>query len=72
MPGERIVVAPLHRRHFLYVGDTEPRKNLGVLLAAYELYRAGSREPLELVVAGSVDARARRPGGAPARPDGAG
>jgi glycosyltransferase involved in cell wall biosynthesis len=70
--GERIVVAPLGpgqeldpaapvslaRRHFLYVGDAEPRKNLGVLLAAYELYRGRAEDPIELVLAGSVDARA--------------
>ena len=80
--GERIVVAqlgpgqelepapraPLMRSHFLYVGDMEPRKNLGVLLAAYERYRCRAEEPLELVLAGAVDARApgvrvvRRPG----------
>ncbi len=69
--GERIVVAPLGpgqelpqslahgvpRRHFLYVGDSEPRKNLGVLMAAYSRYRARVKDPVELVLAGSVDAR---------------
>ena len=72
VPGERIVIAPLgpgqdlklagpepaRRRHFLYVGDMEPRKNLGVLLAAYELYRSRAGDPLELVLAGSVDVAA--------------
>ena len=66
----RIVVAPHgpgqapppergEARHFLYVGDAEPRKNLGRLLAAYERYRErAAGEPLELVLAG----RARGPG----------
>ncbi len=55
---ERAAPPPAERRHFLYVGDTEPRKNLGVLLAAYERYRARVADPLELVLAGSVQARA--------------
>lgn len=57
-PGQPLVVpergAPTH---FLYVGDGEPRKDLGTLLAAYEAYRAGAEtEPLGLVVAGSATA----------------
>jgi glycosyltransferase involved in cell wall biosynthesis len=71
VPAERIVVAPLgrgqdlpsvapgagRRQHFLYVGDAEPRKNLPVLLSAYQLYRAASPgSALELVLAGSADA----------------
>jgi glycosyltransferase involved in cell wall biosynthesis len=47
-------------RHFLYVGDDEPRKNLGLLLAAYARYRAqleaASRAPLPLVLAGRARA----------------
>jgi glycosyltransferase involved in cell wall biosynthesis len=48
--------------HLLYVGDDEPRKNLGLLLAAYRLYRedtvhAGA-EPLPLVLAGTARAEA--------------
>jgi glycosyltransferase involved in cell wall biosynthesis len=66
VPAERIVVAPLgpgqelpavaprDATHFLYVGDAEPRKNLGTLLKAYELYRRRSSAPLELVLAGSA------------------
>lgn len=53
-------------RHFLYVGDDEPRKDLAALLRAYAEYRAGAGgwgEPLELVLAGASAARAR--GGAP-------
>jgi alpha-1,3-rhamnosyl/mannosyltransferase len=69
VPEERIVVAkhgPGQRlpslaraeppEHFLYVGDAEPRKNLGTLLAAYAAYRGLVSEPLELVIAGGADA----------------
>jgi glycosyltransferase involved in cell wall biosynthesis len=69
VPAERLVVAPLgpgqelprtdglaEPRHFLYVGDAEPRKNLGVLLDAYAAYRKRAERPLELVLAGSADA----------------
>jgi glycosyltransferase involved in cell wall biosynthesis len=67
---ERIVVAPhgpgqelppVARRapkHFLYVGDDEPRKNLATLLAAYRSYRETARKPLELVLAGSAASEA--------------
>ncbi len=67
VPAERIVVAPLgpgqalaaaerpaEPAHFLYVGDAEPRKNLGVLLSAYRLYRERAARPLELVLAGAA------------------
>ncbi len=68
VPAERIVVAPLgpgqalapsvsarpQPAHFLYVGDEEPRKNLGVLLDAYRLYRGATPDPLELILAGSA------------------
>jgi glycosyltransferase involved in cell wall biosynthesis len=69
VPADRVVVAPLGPgqelrvdqsgaapRHFLYVGDGEPRKNLPVLLAAYGSYRQQVANPLELVVAGSASA----------------
>lgn len=48
--------------HLLYVGDDEPRKNLGLLLAAYRLYRERAADeadgpgPLPLVLAGSARA----------------
>jgi glycosyltransferase involved in cell wall biosynthesis len=42
--------------YFLYVGDDEPRKNLGGLLAAYRLYRENVALPLDLVLAGSASA----------------
>jgi glycosyltransferase involved in cell wall biosynthesis len=75
VPRERIVVAlhgpgqpvaaadgsgpPGIAGHFLYVGDGEPRKDLGTLLAAYARYRAGAgHTPLPLVVAGSADVTA--------------
>jgi glycosyltransferase involved in cell wall biosynthesis len=69
VPAARIVVAHLgpgqdlasgqparqaQPRHFLYVGDDEPRKNLRVLLAAYGIYRRDATEPLDLVLAGSA------------------
>jgi glycosyltransferase involved in cell wall biosynthesis len=64
-PGQTLV--PLSRRpakHFLYVGDDEPRKDLGTLLDAYGRYqgadRAGPR--LELVLAGAAARRAQSPG----------
>jgi glycosyltransferase involved in cell wall biosynthesis len=67
LPTERIVVAPhgpgqlgqavaAPRRHFLYVGDDEPRKNLRTLLLAYALYRQSTDSPAPLVLAGSVQA----------------
>jgi len=46
------------RPFFLYVGDAEPRKNLGVLLEAYALYRSRAIDPLTLVLAGSAAAAA--------------
>jgi alpha-1,3-rhamnosyl/mannosyltransferase len=51
-PGQAPPMQRGRPRHFLYVGDAEPRKNLGRLLAAYGLYRAAAAEPLELVIAG--------------------
>jgi glycosyltransferase involved in cell wall biosynthesis len=48
--------------YFLYVGDEEPRKNLGCLLDAYASYRASAADPVELVLAGSVSASAAVPG----------
>ena len=80
VPSERIVVArhgpgqePEARRrraavprHFLYVGDDEPRKNLGLLLGGYARYRSALRAaratgqeppaPLPLVLAGTASA----------------
>jgi glycosyltransferase involved in cell wall biosynthesis len=68
--SEKIVIArhgpgqPLPRTagrrltHFLYLGDAEPRKNLGTLLDAYRRYREQVPAPLELVLAGSAGADA--------------
>ena len=71
VPPERIVVAregpgqqlpimrgdpPTSPTHFLYVGDQEPRKDLGMLLDAYRSYRSQTDSPLELVLAGSAAA----------------
>jgi glycosyltransferase involved in cell wall biosynthesis len=57
-PGQALPVAERGApQHFLYVGDDEPRKDLGTLLAAYASYRGASEaDPLELVVAGSATA----------------
>jgi glycosyltransferase involved in cell wall biosynthesis len=50
-----------YARHFLYVGDDEPRKNLALLLDAYERYRAAAGpRALQLVLAGR--AHGDRPG----------
>ena len=70
---ERVVVAPYgpgqelevrergEPRHFLYVGDAEPRKDLPTLLAAHARYAAAAgRGALPLVLAGS--ATAHQPG----------
>jgi glycosyltransferase involved in cell wall biosynthesis len=62
-PGQALPPAGrrFERRHFLYVGDDEPRKNLAALLAGYTRYRAGAADDAApLVLAGS--ARARAPG----------
>jgi glycosyltransferase involved in cell wall biosynthesis len=67
VPAERIVVAPHGpgqepagprgagaAEHFLYVGDDERRKNVGLLLDAYRRYRSDVADPLPLVLAGNV------------------
>jgi alpha-1,3-rhamnosyl/mannosyltransferase len=61
-PGQELPLVPRDRpvEHFLYVGDNEPRKNVGALLAAYARYRAQDSEPLALVLAGGAGV-----GGAP-------
>jgi glycosyltransferase involved in cell wall biosynthesis len=62
-PGHELPLpaAPTAARHFLYVGDAEPRKNLGLLLEGYRLYRAESgTRALPLVLAGT--ARSADPG----------
>jgi glycosyltransferase involved in cell wall biosynthesis len=57
-PGQPLSAPERERRHLLYVGDQEPRKNLSALLEAYGIYREGSEEPLPLVLAGAAAARA--------------
>jgi glycosyltransferase involved in cell wall biosynthesis len=56
-PGEAID-PPLPRadppRHFLYIGDAEPRKDLPTLLAAHRAYAERTSDPLPLVLAGSA------------------
>lgn len=55
-PGQALDVRRGAPRHFLYVGDAEPRKDLPTLLAAHARYRAAARDPLPLVLAGSATA----------------
>jgi glycosyltransferase involved in cell wall biosynthesis len=59
-PGQELPeVAAREPTHFLYVGDDEPRKNLGLLFEAYRRYREQREDALPLVVAGSIDASPR-------------
>jgi glycosyltransferase involved in cell wall biosynthesis len=53
-PGQAITTPHRAREYLLYVGDSEPRKNVQVLLAAYRAYREQVDRPLELVLAGSA------------------
>jgi alpha-1,3-rhamnosyl/mannosyltransferase len=74
-PGQAIEPAPARTdppTHFLYVGDDEPRKDLGLLLSAYARHRAmtGGPAALPLVLAGSVPDPGR-PGVRTERPDAA-
>ncbi len=51
--GELAGAPPAAPRHFLYVGDDEPRKNLGLLLGAHARYRTAiGAGALDLVLAG--------------------
>ena len=59
-PGQELRVERAEPRHFLYVGDGEPRKDLPTLLAAHARYAATTPDPLPLVLAGS--ATAHQPG----------
>ena len=71
---ERVVVAPHgpgqalpgasgngngRPRHFLYVGDDEPRKRVPALLEAHRRYAAERDDPLPLVLAGRAAEHAR-------------
>ena len=59
-PGQELRVRRAAQpEHFLYVGDDEPRKNLGLLLEAYARYRAGAgAQALPLVLAARATAHA--------------
>ena len=46
--------APNEPRHFLYVGDDEPRKRVPALLQAHRRYAAGREDALPLVLAGAA------------------
>jgi glycosyltransferase involved in cell wall biosynthesis len=52
-PGQEPQVKPVAPRHFLYVGDDEPRKNVALLVHAYARYRSQAGPlALGLVLAG--------------------
>lgn len=55
-PGQELPPSsvPDEPEHFLYVGDAEPRKNLGTMLEGYRRYRDAVDRPLPLILAGSV------------------
>lgn len=54
-PGQELTVGERGEpRHFLYVGDAEPRKDLPTLLAAHARYRSTAKDPLPLVLAGTA------------------
>ncbi|HET9888413.1 MAG TPA: glycosyltransferase family 1 protein, partial [bacterium] len=44
----------LERPYILFVGNLEPRKNLGGLVRAFRIMRQDEKEPLDLVVAGQI------------------
>jgi glycosyltransferase involved in cell wall biosynthesis len=43
----------VERAHFLYVGDGQERKKVGLLLEAYACYRASVEKPAKLLIAGT-------------------
>lgn len=53
---------PAERSHLLYVGDSQERKNVDLLLEAYALLRRAAAEPPELVLAGAAAGLAGSPG----------
>lgn len=61
-PGQALPVAVaeagVEPRHFLYVGDDEPRKRVPALLAAHRRYASDRNDPLPLVLAGTAAERA--------------
>jgi glycosyltransferase involved in cell wall biosynthesis len=59
-PGQALPVSGEARepRHFLYVGDDEPRKRVPALLDAHRRYAAGREDPLPLILAGAAAGRA--------------
>lgn len=60
-PGQALPLAlaeGAEPRHFLYVGDDEPRKRVPVLLEAHRRYAADRADALPLVLAGTAAERA--------------
>jgi glycosyltransferase involved in cell wall biosynthesis len=70
-PGQQLAVTRTDApEHFLYIGDDEPRKNLGLLLDAYARYRAAAGPgALALVLAGRAANRGRPGVRSEPRPD---
>ena len=58
MPADRDGAHGAEPRHFLYVGDDEPRKRVPALLDAHRAYAERHTAPLPLVLAGGAAARA--------------
>jgi glycosyltransferase involved in cell wall biosynthesis len=56
-PAARAPKSPSDPRTILYVGRSDPYKNLQTLVRAFALVRGSSRLPIRLVVAGSPDPR---------------
>ena len=58
-PGQALPVGTAGKpRHFLYVGDDEPRKRVPALLEAHRRYAGGRDDALPLVLAGTAAAHA--------------
>ena len=58
LPGAAATDDGAAARHFLYVGDDEPRKRVPALLEAHRRYAAGREDALPLVLAGRAAVRA--------------
>lgn len=63
-PGQELPEIPRagEPRHFLHIGDDQPRKNLPLLRSSYTSYRSEAELPLDLVLAGASAREADGPG----------
>ena len=64
-PGQAEGAEPAggERIHLLYVGDSQQRKHLGLLLEAHAAYRKAAAEPVDLVIAGARELPGEPPDG---------